>query len=157
MKKLLSIMVVALFTFGCNAQSVDQSEKSTENKPEEHWKVDKQLDENGNVIRYDSTYTWSYSNIDGDSVNVNVDSLMHSFENYFNDRMPAVFGQSFMDPMLNDSLLRRDFFADNYFNDRFKDEFFDVDKMLQQMDSLRSQFFTNDLPHLEKKFNVPKK
>lgn len=157
MKKIFAIMVVALFTFGCNAQSVDKSEKSTENKPVESWKVDKQVDENGNVIRYDSTYTWSYSNMAGDSVNVNVDSLMQSFETYFNNRMPAVFGQNFMNPMMDDSLLRRDFFADNYFHDRFKDEFFDVDKMMQQMDSLRGQFFKNDLPHLEKKFHVPKK
>jgi hypothetical protein len=156
MKKLVAIMVVALFTFGCNAQSVDNSEKSTENKPVEHWKVDKQVDENGNVVRYDSTYTWSYSNMTGDSVNVNVDSLMQSFESYFNDRMPDVFGQSFMEPMMNDSLLRRDFFADNYFHDRFKDEFFDVDKMIQQMDSMRSQFFKNDLPLLEKKIPAPK-
>ena len=157
MKLLFAITVVALFTFGCNAQSVDKDKKSTQNKPKESWKVDKEVDENGNVIRYDSTYTWSYSNVDGDTVNVNVDSMMQSFQNYFNDRMPSVFGQNLMEPMMNDSLLSRDFFAEDYFHDRFKDAFFDMDKMFQQMDSIRSQFFKDDFPQMDRKIHAPKK
>lgn len=158
MKTLVVSIVVALFTLGCSAQ--DQSgkgvkkmseNKDSKNKPEEHWSVNKEVDENGNVISYDSTYTWSYTNNEGDSVNVDVDSMMQSFESFFNDRMPSVWGESLMDPMLGDSLLSRDFFADNYFHDRFKKDFFDVDKMFQRMDSLRESFFKQALPELEQK------
>ncbi|WP_167618941.1 hypothetical protein [Maribellus sediminis] len=157
MKLLFAITVVALFTFGCNAQSVEKDKKGTQNKPKESWKVDKEVDENGNVVRYDSTYTWSYSNVDGDTINVNVDSLMQSFQSYFNDRMPSVFGQNFMEPMLNDSLLPRDLFGENYFHDRFKDEFFDMDKMIQQMDSIRSQFLKDDYPQMHSRIHAPHK
>ena len=155
MKRLLVLSVVALFTFGCNAQKSEQQKEIVQNKPNESWTVNKEVDENGNVIRYDSTYTWSYTNVEGDSVNVNVDSLMNSFESYFGDRMPSVLGQDFMEPMLGDSLLRHDFFADNYFHDRFQEEFFDVDKMFQRMDSLRNQFFKEELPKVEQK--IPEK
>jgi len=156
MKTLVVAMVVALFTLGCHAQ--DQSGKGLEklsenkdskNKPEEHWKVNKEVDENGNVISYDSTYTWSYT--EEDSVNVDMDSMMQSFKSFFNDKMPSVWGESLMDPMLGDSLLNRDFFADNYFHDRFEKDFFDVDKMFQRMDSLRESFFKQTLPEMEQK------
>ncbi|MCK3684858.1 hypothetical protein [Maribellus sp. YY47] len=158
MKTLVLSIVVALFTLGCSAQ--DQPEKGgkklsekkdAKNKPEEHWTVNKEVDENGNVISYDSTYTWSYTNTEGDSVNVDVDSMMQSFESFFNKKMPSVWGESLMNPMFGDSLLSRDFFSDNYFHDRFENDFFDVDKMFQRMDSLRESFFKQALPELEKK------
>ncbi|MCE4566844.1 hypothetical protein INQ51_21155 [Maribellus sp. CM-23] len=158
MKTLVVSMVVALFTLGCQAQ--DQSgkgienlagKKDTKNKPEEHWTVNKEVDENGNVIAYDSTYTWSYTNSEGDSVQVDADSLMQSFKSFFNEKMPSVWGEGLMNPMFSDSLLCRDFFSDNYFHDRFGKDFFDVDKMFQQMDSLRESFFKQALPQLEEK------
>ncbi len=158
MKTLVVSMLVALFTLGCQAQ--DQSGKGVENltgkkdsknKPEERWIVNKEVDENGNVIAYDSTYTWSYTNTEGDSVDVNADSLMQSFKSFFNEKMPSLWGESLMNPMFGDSLLSRDFFSDNYFHDRLEKDFFDVDKMFQQMDSLRESFFKQALPQLEQK------
>ena len=133
MKRLFALSVIALFAFGCSAQNKEQQKEKIENKPQKSWTVNKEFDENGNVIRYDSTYTWSYSNVEGDLVNVNVDSLMNSFKSYFNDQMPSIIGQDFMKPMMGDSLLREDFFSNNFFHDRFKDDFFDVDKMFLRM------------------------
>ena len=156
MKRFFALSVIVLFAFGCNAQKTEQQKEKTENKPNESWTVNKEVDENGNVIRYDSTYTWSYSNVEGDSVNVNVDSLMNSFKNYFGAQMPSVFGQDFMNPMMNDSMLHRDFFAEDFFQNQFKYEFFDADKMFQRMDSIRGQFFKERLPELEQKI-PPKK
>jgi len=157
MRTFFVAIVVALFTLGCNAQ--DRSGKSHErslqkkdqkNSPKEGWTVKKEMDENGNVIGYDSTYTWSYNTMNGDSASVNVDSLMHSMHSYFDQSMPSVLDHNLMDPMLDDSLLERDFFSDNYFHQRWKDDFFDMDKMFQQMDSLRNQFFDQHFPEMKK-------
>ncbi len=38
------------------------------NQPKEDIKVNKEYDENGYLIRYDSTYTYYYSNIEGDEI-----------------------------------------------------------------------------------------
>ena len=157
MKTLVVAMVVALLALGCNAQ--DQHGKSNEksvqkkdqkNSPNESWTVKKEMDENGNVIGYDSTYTWSYSTMNGDSVTVNVDSLMQSIHSYFDNDMPQVWDHSLMDPMLRDSLLGRDLFSDNYFQERWKDDYFDMDKMFQRMDSLRNRFFEQKFPDMKK-------
>lgn len=161
MKTLFVTLVVALFTFGCNAQN--QTEKGTvkkekknnqevQNTPKESWTVKKELDDHGNVIGIDSTYTWSYSTVNGDSLNVNVDSLMQSIQSYFGKSMPQVWDKSLMDPMMRDSLLPRELFSDNYFEQRWKDDYFDMDKMFQEMDSLRNQFFEQHFPDMK---NIP--
>ncbi len=153
MKRLLACGVMALFMFACNAQNSEPQKENKKNTPNESWTVNKEMDENGNIIRYDSTYTWSYSNIEGDSVNVNVDSLMQSFQQYFDDRMPSLFGENFMRPLLGDSLLRNDFFDDDFFRRRFEDDFFDVEKMFERMDSIRNQFFKEKFPDMEQKLS----
>ncbi|MCB4234259.1 hypothetical protein LDL59_01710 [Kaistella anthropi] len=47
------------------------------NQPIEDIKVNKEYDENGNLIRYDSTYTYYYSNIEGDEIAA--DSIFNNF------------------------------------------------------------------------------
>lgn len=156
MKTLVVAMVVALFSFGCSAQDQYEkgSEKSTlkndEDSPKESWTVKKEVDENGNVIGYDSIYTWSYSTMNGDSVTMNVDSVMQSVQSFFDQTMPSVWDHNLMNPMLNDSLLGRDLFSDNYFQERWNDDFFDMEKMFQQMDSIRNQFFNQQFPDIRK-------
>ena len=68
MKKLTTLLLMFII-IGCNSQEKDK--KQTENnlkedsivKPEEKWDVHKEYDEFGNLIKYDSIYSWSYSNI----------------------------------------------------------------------------------------------
>lgn len=63
------------------------------NEPQEHIEVHKETDEHGNIIRFDSVRTWSYSSQGG---NVNVDSLMRQMG------MGSSFGfQGFKDPFFN--------------------------------------------------------
>lgn len=162
MKTLVVTLAVALFTFGCNAQNQDKNDtqqsdvkKEQKKTPNESWTVKKELDENGNVIGYDSTYTWSYSNFDGDSVYVDVDSMMRSIDSYFGENMSSVWDKSFMEPMFRDSLLARDLFSDNYFEDRWKDDFFDMEDMFRQMDSIRNRFFNQNFPKMNQNSPLP--
>ncbi|MCF8297786.1 MAG: hypothetical protein K9J13_09610 [Saprospiraceae bacterium] len=159
MKTTALILMMALFFTSCNSQTKNNSlsangqgeeEKQVQNQPKVSWKVDKKVDENGNVIRYDSVYTWSYSNVNGDSVTVNVDSVMGSFHSYFNQRFPSMWDKSFVNPINEDSLIQRDFFMDDYFHKRWEDEFFNMDEMFRRFDSIRNQFFIDSYPGLIK-------
>lgn len=159
MKTLFVTLAVALFTYGCNAQNqpgkgTDKSEvkKDGQNEPKESWTVKKEMDENGNVIGYDSTYTWSYSTANGDSLTLNADSVFQSIQSFFGNDMSKVWDKSLMDPMMRDSLLPRELFSDNYFEKRWKDDYFDMDKMFQEMDSLRNRFFEQ---HFSDMKNIP--
>ncbi|GAB4251673.1 MAG: hypothetical protein Kow0079_05790 [Vicingaceae bacterium] len=152
MKKLVLLSVVAVLLNGCNAQDKDKNETSNEvqPKPKVSWKVNKEVDENGNIIRYDSTYTWTYSS-NGEHVNVNVDSVLNAFNSYFNTQMPGFFDKSIMDPFWNDSLLHKDFLMDDYFYQRFHENFLQMDEMFKRMDSIRNKFFEDHFPGIEQK------
>lgn len=149
-------MALALFTSGCNAQDKKLSgedlskkdRKEMANQPDISWDVHKQFDEHGNVIGYDSTYTWSYTNIEGDSVRVNTDSLMNSFNLYFKDNLPYIWDRNFTQPLWADSLFNRDFMDESYFHNRWKKQYFDMDNMFREMDSIRMQFFNERYPGL---------
>lgn len=154
MKAKILMLSCALLTAGCNAQENNQSGKTNntpatgKNQPKISWKVDKQTDDNGNIIRYDSTYTWSYSNAEGENVSVDVDSVMKSFHSFFNQQYPSVWQHNFGGPVWNDSLLYRDFFQPDYFAKRWRNDFFEMDNMFRQMDSLRNKFFHDSFPGL---------
>ena len=153
MKTKVIAVVAALCAYGCNAHEIHQQTSEitptitdTIPKPQESWHVNKQFDKNGNVIGYDSTYTWSYTNMKGDSVTVNADSAMHAFDHSFSQHFPSIMGDQFIEPMWNDSLLYHDFPMEHYFRNRLDDHFFDMDKMIEQMDSMRSRFFQETSP-----------
>lgn len=152
MKVIAFILALTLSLSGCNAQdeqkdptardrSSAEIQKNPGFEPKGSWTVNKELDENGNLIRYDSTYTYSYSSRNGDTMKIrNVDSVIRSFQNYFEDRFPKEWDQSFMNPYWTDPNLLDDFFKDDYFHSRWKDDFFDMEKKFLQMDSLRNKF-----------------
>ena len=90
MKKYILLFMIGLLSVSCNGQKNDT--KNTETKenegniveqPKGSWKVDKEFDDNGNLIRYDSIYSWS-SNGKFDNLSLSdKDSLMQSFKSRF--------------------------------------------------------------------------
>ncbi len=148
------MVTVALLSTGCNGQQQTEeqatvkTEEKEANQPKISWDVKKEMDENGNVIRYDSTYTWSYTTGNGDSMVVDVDSVMRSFHRYFNTRFPSIWDKSFAQPLWQDSLFYRDFYRDDYFYNRWQQDFFRMNDMFRRMDSLRNQFFYDRYPGL---------
>jgi len=157
MKKLILMLSIALLTTGCNGQQGEKSattqqknkkENTVAGQPKISWDVKKEKDKNGNIIRYDSTYTWSYTNADGDSMKVNADSVLQSFHSYFNENFPSIINRSFTQPLWNDSLFYRDFYQDDYFRNRWQQNYFEMDKMFRSMDSIRNQFFYDQYPGL---------
>ncbi|HNV95003.1 MAG TPA: hypothetical protein PKG63_00910 [Bacteroidales bacterium] len=120
LKKDVGSLFILLMLTSCSfAQK--QDDPSPKNQPNVHIDVKRQLDENGNVIRYDSTYSWSWSNADG---NIN-DSLFSQFfpkSNFMFDR-----SFSLLD---NDSAFFKPFDFPS-----FQDPFFDfnMDQNMQEM------------------------
>ncbi|NAS12274.1 hypothetical protein [Poritiphilus flavus] len=148
------LMLAMLLFFGCNFQEKESKiedaseQEKTGIQPKERSQVHKEYDEHGNLIRYDSIYSWSYSNIDGDSVVVNLDSIMDAFRNYFNNSSPFEWNDDFSYFPRPDSLFLKDFFKDDYFLQHWEDQDFNVEEMIKKMDSTRNAFLRRFHPGL---------
>lgn len=146
---LFSIIVASIFS-SCNAQTgKDNSVTDTLNTPNSNIKVNKVYDDNGNLISYDSTYTYFYSNI-GDNSAMN-DSIFNEFKNQFNIAYPFSNKDFFDDLFFEDSLLKYDFFRNDFFTERFRKNFEKMDKLFFEMDSLKNDFYMKQLPKDKKK------
>ncbi|MGJ8745953.1 hypothetical protein [Polaribacter sp.] len=159
MKKYILLFMVGLLSVSCNGQNNEKikSEKE-ENKtnikeePKGTWKVDKEFDENGNLIKYDSVYSWSSHNkLDNLSSNER-DSLMHSLKSRFFTNYSGFENQWFDDVFSRDSLFSKRFFNDDFFDSNFGKDFMDLDKLRQQMMVRQKKF----LEKYHSEFNKPK-
>ncbi len=118
-----------------------------ESKPGVSWKVNRQYDDKGNLIGYDSTAVWSYSG-GQQAREIAVDSVMMAFRKQFDKGFSSIFHERFGEPMWHDSLFYRDFITPDYFMQRWEHDYFDVGRMMMQMDSLRNSFLQQNYPGL---------
>jgi aspartate/tyrosine/aromatic aminotransferase len=108
----------------------------------------KEYDEFGNLIKYDSIYSWSYSNIKGDRLKVNLDSIMDSFKAYFDKNPNFKLRDDFTYFPKNDSLFMSEFFKDDYFYRNWQTQHAELEKMIKRMDSSRNSFLKQLHPGL---------
>lgn len=160
MRTIACILAVAFSLESCNGQiknedmgktriPADTIASSERQFPGGSWTVTKEIDEQGNIIRYDSVYTYSYSNLKGDTIAIkDVDSVIRSFKKYFESRIPSGWKNSFLDAYWNDPLLEEDFFKRNYFFSRWEEDGLNMESKLRKMDSIRDQFFRDFHPGL---------
>lgn len=148
MKKSALITIIAMSFLACNAQEQKDKKQESINTPQESWSVNKETDENGNITRYDSTYTWSYSNLNGDSNTVKLDSVMQSFNDFFQSNSPFDWNDHFSFFPKNDSLLMNNFFKHDYFFDQWNQHQLNIEKMMKEMDSIRNEFLNKNYPGL---------
>jgi len=154
MKNLVLVILSTFALVSCNAQTKKELDKkqlefSKETiKPKIDYKVNKEYDENGNLIRVDSTYTYYYSNIDKDAM-MN-DSIFKKFNEHFNLKSP--FGNSLLDEFFKqNNYLEDDFFKEDFFRGNFGKNQEMMHKMLQRMDSIKNKFFMEQFPLEEQK------
>ena len=152
---LFSLIYLLWGTFGLlTAQTLDFDTSLTFNsKPKIEIKVNKIYDENGNLIGYDSTYVWSYSNGSfSREFTIHPDSLFKQFTPWFNEQLNGDFFEPFSHKIFNDSTLYFNFFNDDHFFDQWRNEIFDVQKEMEKMDSLKQiffqQFFNEEKNHI---------
>ena len=151
--KRLWLLLLPLMVTACQAQTADKevkkdTEPALDNKPKVEVKVNKVYDKNGNVISYDSTYVWSYTNTTGDSTSVDVDSLMSQFGPFMQNHSQLTFPGFDNDWMLNDTMFYDRFLGPDYFMNRWQSEMERMEQMIRGMDSLREQFLNEHYPGL---------
>lgn len=156
MKKLIIVITACCSFFCCNAQNNGQpitekkqdtlQDSNTENTPKVNINVNKEYDEEGNLIGFDSTYSYSYSNVGDDSLNLDIDSLFNGFSPSFFRHSPGIWSRHFDDLFFNDSLLHNNFFNDDYFFNRFERNLLEPDDVFRRMDSLKNKYFKGVYP-----------
>ena len=147
------MLVAVLLTLGlssCNGQERKKMVTKDQNKPQTDIKVIKKYDKNGNLVKYDSTYSSYYSNFQTDSVMR--DSAVVQFKRFFNDKYKFTEEPFFNDLFFQDSLLKYDFYRKDFFSKRFQNNMDKMDKLFEQMDSLKNNYFLEQV-----KPQVPKK
>jgi hypothetical protein len=147
--KSIGLFAIALSVtlYGCNGQAGKTEEDITaSNIPQTNIKVDKQYDKDGNLLKYDSTYSYYYSNVKSD-INLR-DSILNNFKNQFNKRYFFSEDPFFNDLFFEDSLLMYDFYKKDFFLNRFRNNMNRMDSLFRDMDSLKNNFFN-------KQFTVP--
>jgi hypothetical protein len=140
--KTTGFLVVAaiLISSGCCGQANKMNAKGeTPENPKTNISVKKEYDKNGNLIRYDSTYTYSYSN-SGNNVLIN-DSVMDVFKDHFNRKFFFSDAPYFEHFFFGDSLQKKDFYEDDYFIHRFRDNSAAMDSLFIKMDKFKNEFF----------------
>ncbi|WP_148044224.1 hypothetical protein [Sinomicrobium pectinilyticum] len=110
--------------------------KNTAPKPQESWTVDKEVDENGNIIRMDSTYTWSFSPDGKELSPETMDSLMNRFRQNFGAGIPDMFGEDFFSAFPSDSTFFHPFSNDSLFRQSMDQRHKLFRDMMRRADSL---------------------
>jgi len=143
MKRIWILFIaVTLIISSCNGQEqhIKNNKLSNgKNAPKEDIKVNKEYDENGNLIKYDSTYTYYYSNIENDTTAE--DSIFINFKNLFDLHYPFSHKPYFNDLFFEDSLMKYDFYKEDFFTERFRQNMERSEKIFQEMDSIKNKFF----------------
>ena len=141
----LTMAVLSLLLFSCDRDSNGQTSDLKSNqrdstvKPKIDIQVNRRFDEKGNLIGFDSTYTSYYSNVIGDTAQM--DSLMGSFDRYFREDHSTFFKKQFDPLFFNDSTRYPDFFHDDYFMRRYELNDPYMRGMMQRMDSIKNNFY----------------
>ncbi len=113
MKRIMIIaLAVSMTLMSCNGQTKEANKQNKDISPQTNIKVNKQYDKNGNIIRYDSTYSSYYSNIKGDT------SLKDSIFKISRTGLIRVFFSNqpfFKNFFFEDTLLKYDFYKKDFF------------------------------------------
>lgn len=147
MKTHILLLIVSMLSMSCKGQNKDlkktepnNAKKEIINVPKGDWKVDKEFDENGNLIRYDSIYSWSSNQTSNDLKTLDRGSLMQYFKSRFYTDFSRFENEGFEDVFSRDSLFNRHFFNDDFFGTSFGKDFMDIDQLRQEMTERQRKF-----------------
>lgn len=155
MKKYIILFMATFLSLGCNSQENRDKEKESatgkETIPEAtkgNWKVNKEFDEAGNLIRYDSIYSWSSGDDLEELATLDRDSTLKSMRSKFYRNFSHFdFDQEgFGDLFAEDSLFTNRFFNNDFFGNEFGKDFMDLDKMHERMEAMQKQFLERYRP-----------
>ncbi len=144
---------ISLIFSGCNEKIKNKNEEKdemiSENLPQENIWVNKEYDEDGNLIRYDSTYTYYFSKaMENKAI---ADSIFKNFQKMFSESYPFSTKPYFDKLFFQDSLLKYDFYKKDFFYNRFRQNMQLLDKLFFEMDSVKNNYFLKQFPDPDRK------
>jgi hypothetical protein len=157
----MKIMLVSLLFMvfsGCNGQTKNEKSELAEtkkvlplkgdplDKPKIDVKVNRQYDDKGNIVKFDSTYSYFYSSPKG-SMHSGNDSVFSGFRSFFEKSYPNLMDHRTNNIFFNDSLFKYDFFNDDYFQKRFELNNKIFENIYQQMDSIKRGYMKKNYPN----------
>ncbi|WP_456378267.1 hypothetical protein [Lutibacter sp.] len=139
MKKLVFIVISLFIFYSCQSQvNKDEIKK---NEPKTNIVVHKEYDEDGNLIRIDSSYSYVYSNIKNDSILE--EKLFENLKLSFNNRskeLDSIFTNSFF----NDKLFKTNgFYTNDFFERNNTQHEKEIKEILKIFDSIKNKFYSN--------------
>ena len=154
MRTFVILLMMSLLSSSCNGQKKDfvNNENKThhehaEKQPKGTWKVDKEFDEDGNLIRYDSIYSWSSSSNTYKTFNdLERDSLLKEFKSRFFKQYSYFENDGFGNLFNPDSTFSNNHFNDDFFKSEFGKDFMDIDKLTQQFIARQKAFLEKYQP-----------
>ena len=148
-KWVISSIVVTSAIFSCDAQIKKQEngkktvsiEKTEGTNPKIKTKVNKQYDSKGNIVKFDSTYSYYYTSRGIDSARIISDIVFKEFKSFYSDELMSKFNMRFNDIFLVDSLFKYDFINEDYFRKRFELNESKMNELFREMDSLKVIYY----------------
>jgi hypothetical protein len=130
------------------------------NKPQENIKVNREYDKNGNLISYDSTYSYSYSSSMDQMDPQKRDSMLKDFKNFFKEDR-AVSNDSVFDHFFSEG----SFAEDDFFSNRMRENLEFINRQFAQLDSAMNgngnnktnPYQSQTVPKVKKKINSQNK
>jgi|WetSurMetagenome_2_1015567.scaffolds.fasta_scaffold02741_5 hypothetical protein len=141
LNKVFIAIIMSVILISCNGQtkSHETISKADTNAPHTDIKVKREFDKNGNLVKFDSTYSYYYSNVKSNSRLR--DSIFNNFKNQFNHKYFFSKDPFFNDFFFSDSLLKYDFYKKDFFLERFRNNMNRLDSLFWGMDSLKNNFY----------------
>ena len=150
-KGMLAWTAIMLNLSACNGQPTTDGTSASidtlterQDTPKVDVRVNKQYDEHGNLIAYDSSYTSVYQGRSGDAAFM--DSVFKDFMPGFGMRYPFLNDPGFNSLFFPDSSFHEDFFHHDFFQKRMEMNQRYMQRMMEQMDSLKNQYFLRPAP-----------
>lgn len=102
-------------------------------------RVNRQYDEHGNMIAFDSSYSAIYHGHAGDAAFM--DSMFRDFMPGFGMRYPFLNDPGFNSLFFPDSSFHQDFFHTDFFQKRMEMNQRYIQRMMERMDSMKNRYF----------------
>ena len=150
-KSMLAWTAIMLNLSACNGQPTTDGTTASidtlaqrQDTPQVDVRVNKQYDDDGNLIAYDSSYTSVYQRRSGDAAFM--DSVFKDFMPGFGMRYPFLNDPGFNSLFFPDTSFHRDFFHHDFFQKRMEMNHRHMQRMMERMDSLKNQYFLRPAP-----------
>lgn len=151
MKKMIIFSLLLSFSLtNCNGQESNNKTTSKNDtvKPQIKSEVYKEYDEDGNLIRIDSTYSYFYSNIKNDSILEQ--QFFKDFKMGFEDNFSTIDSLFMQDFFMDTPFKMNDFYTDDFFENRFNLQQNNIKEIFKRMDSIKNHYYLEKEAEMKK-------